>query len=74
MTSTNKDVYWKLNSLASLASGLIGHYVIVDLRNDASANGKIEQIDGFVSEFFIFYNLEQVVGFLIEIEFAGSST
>ncbi|KAF6204795.1 hypothetical protein GE061_018957 [Apolygus lucorum] len=49
MTSKDKDIFWKLNSLACLASGLIGRYTIIDLRNDATANGKIESVDGFMN-------------------------
>uniref|UniRef100_A0A0A9XHB5 U7 snRNA-associated Sm-like protein LSm10 n=1 Tax=Lygus hesperus TaxID=30085 RepID=A0A0A9XHB5_LYGHE len=49
MTSKDKDIFWKLNSLASLACGLIGRYTIIDLRNDSTANGKIDSVDGFMN-------------------------
>lgn len=46
LTTSKKEKYYLYNSLVCLAQGIEGKYTTIDLRNESSVCGKIEQVDG----------------------------
>ncbi|XP_069695314.1 U7 snRNA-associated Sm-like protein LSm10 [Periplaneta americana] len=46
---SRKEKHFMYNGLVCLVQGLEGKYTTVDLRNESSVTGKIEQVDGFMN-------------------------
>lgn len=42
---TSREKFFSLNGLVCLSQALEGEYTVIDLRNESSVTGKIEQVD-----------------------------
>lgn len=44
---SKREVFFSFNSLNSLVRGLIGEYSTIDLRDDSTVYGLIDNVDGY---------------------------